>query len=486
MQRSLAPLLALFLMLALLAHVQATAAQSDEVTPTPPAEEGADIPRFHVVQQGETLLGIAELYGTTVEVLMALNGIEDAGLIYIGQELRLPGGGGEAVAAVRTARVGDSLAGLAAAYNTTPATIAAANRLIQPHYLVAGLPITLTSRTGTAEAAPPTGQSYVVQPGDTLLTIAAAYGLSSAEIMATNGLSIPVYLYPGQPLRLPGSEPYRPLPAPWKVISFYPAPARQGETVALYVESHATGTPTGDFAGQTLRFAPYGEGFLALAGLDAFLEDGRYPLELRLEGSRPWEPFVQQVKVDPGDYGTQYISIPEDLAYLLAPEIRAEEDALLATYFSQFEPEPRWQGAFRVPITNTVVTAPYGAARSYNEGPIEIYHTGVDYAGPVGTPIYAPAAGTVVFSDTMALHGGTVVIDHGLGVMTAYYHLSEIRARVGQVVAGGDLIARGGSTGLSNGPHLHWDLRILGVPVNGQQWLDEDLIARVMAQRSLP
>jgi murein DD-endopeptidase MepM/ murein hydrolase activator NlpD len=104
----------------------------------------------------------------------------------------------------------------------------------------------------------------------------------------------------------------------------------------------------------------------------------------------------------------------------------------------------------------------------------------VDFAGPVGTPIYAPAAGTVVYSDTMALHGGTVIVDHGLGVMTAYYHLSEIRVEPGRQVAAGDLIALGGSTGLSNGPHLHWDLRILDIPVNGLQWAEEDLLTRVV------
>jgi len=63
-----------------------------------------------------------------------------------------------------------------------------------------------------------------------------------------------------------------------------------------------------------------------------------------------------------------------------------------------------------------------------------------------------------------------VIIDHGRGVMTAYFHLSERLAMVGDVMTKGQIIALVGSTGLSSGPHLHWDLRILGVPVNGLQW----------------
>jgi murein DD-endopeptidase MepM/ murein hydrolase activator NlpD len=90
-----------------------------------------------------------------------------------------------------------------------------------------------------------------------------------------------------------------------------------------------------------------------------------------------------------------------------------------------------------------------------------------------GTPILAPAAGTVVFSDTLQLRGDTVIIDHGLGVFSAYNHLSTVFVNVGDEVIPGQRIALGGSTGLSTGPHLHWELRVMGVPVDGMQWTQE-------------
>ena len=130
-------------------------------------------------------------------------------------------------------------------------------------------------------------------------------------------------------------------------------------------------------------------------------------------------------------------------------------------------------GPFQMPIPNTAVTAPYGDGRSYNDGPVDIFHTGVDLAGGVGTPVHAPAAGVVVFNDPLNLRGNGLIIDHGLGVMTAYFHLSESYVNVGDEVDIGQIIAGVGSTGLSSGPHLHWDLRIMDVPVDGLQWTTE-------------
>jgi murein DD-endopeptidase MepM/ murein hydrolase activator NlpD len=128
---------------------------------------------------------------------------------------------------------------------------------------------------------------------------------------------------------------------------------------------------------------------------------------------------------------------------------------------------------FQAPVTTTIVTAGYGGARSYNGGPYEIFHTGVDFAGTTGTPILAPAAGAVVFSDTLQLRGLTLIIDHGLGVFSSYNHLSSIQVNVGDRVEPGQPVALGGSTGLSTGPHLHWELRVMDVPVNGMQWTQE-------------
>jgi murein DD-endopeptidase MepM/ murein hydrolase activator NlpD len=85
----------------------------------------------------------------------------------------------------------------------------------------------------------------------------------------------------------------------------------------------------------------------------------------------------------------------------------------------------------------------------------------------------AAADGTVVFSETLELRGQTVIIDHGMGVMTSYFHLSEIFVDVGVDITVGQPIGLGGSTGLSTGPHLHWEMRIMDVPVDGMRWTEE-------------
>jgi murein DD-endopeptidase MepM/ murein hydrolase activator NlpD len=428
-----------------------------------------------VVQEGETLFYIAEQYGTTIETLQLLNGISDPSLLLVGQQLIIPGGGGDTIATIHTIRVGDTLPGIAAIYNTTVDSLVSANGLINPYLLVAGRPITVISRTGSAEPQVVTGGPYTVRLGDSLLAIAAENGLSPLEIISANQLPYPAYLHPGQRLRMPGEDRFQDLPDPWRRVDMYPVQVSQGQSAAIYVEAILPGMPFGRFVGQTLQFAVFEDGYLALIGLDAFTDPGRYELLLEGAGEQPWRPFTQQVQIQSGGYGIQYIEIPEELTPLLAPEIRAREDAFLADLYTQFTDSAYWDGPFTIPITGTIISAPYGDSRSYNQGPVEIFHTGIDFVGPVGTPIYAPAAGKVIYSDTLQLRGNTLILDHGLGLMSGYYHLSAIHVETGDVVEKGQHIADGGSTGLSSGPHLHWDVRIMNSPVDGLQWIREDV-----------
>ena len=458
------------------------AAQEGEGTPPPDATaspeasetpQDATTPLVHVVQEGENLTSIATLYEVSVQDLLLINGLGEEDLIFPGDELIIPGAEGEAVAAAYTVQVGDSLAGIAASFNTVPAEVAAANRFVSPHALVAGQALAVVSRTGTASAAAVTGTLHVTRPGDTLLAVAARHGVTPETIAEMNDLAAPGRLFPGMRLRLPGDEPFQFLPGAWETLDVHPSPAMQGQTVRIYLEHALEGSPAGEFVGQTLQFAPFDNGYVALVGVDAFTEPGRYTLQLGGEGEQAWWPIAQKLEITSANFPTQTIDVSDELAPLLAPEIRAEEDAFLSTFYSQFSLEPLWEGLFQQPVTDTVVTAGYGGARSYNGGPFEIYHTGVDFGGTTGTPIVAPAAGTVVYSGTLELRGGTLILDHGLGVHSGYYHLSEILVAVGQRVEAGQIIARGGSTGLSTGPHLHWELRVLDVPVNGLQWTEQ-------------
>lgn len=453
----------LLLALALLAFTLQAQAEPN----SPPLEP---IPFVHRVQEGENFTFIATAYGLTLEELLAANGLDENALLAIGQPLIIPGREGTPVVTTYAVRAGDNLAGVAANFNTTLTAVAEANRLINPYQtLRLGQVVTVTSRTGSGNPRTLTGTPHVVATGETALMIAARYGLMVDELLAANGLETAV-VFPGQRLRIPSDQPYRLLPGSWVDVRLRPAPIRQGNTLSIYVENLLDGLPNGKLAGRTLHFAPFNNGFVALVGLDAFTEAGTYELELSGSGSQPWLPLYQTLEIESANYGAQYITIPEELSALLDPAIRQNEDIFLDTIYTRFSPTPLWEGLFQVPVTTTIITAPYGDGRSYNDGPIDIFHTGVDFAGSIGTPILAPAPGIVRFADDLELRGLSVVLDHGLGVMTAYFHLSEIFVSEGETVETGQPIGAGGNTGLSNGPHLHWDLRIHGVAVDGMQW----------------
>lgn len=454
-------------------------AQAQDPTPTPTADSAAasaaPIPLVHQVEEGENLTYIAETFGTTVEELLAVNGLDAEAVLYVGQELIIPGGEGEAVATLYTAQVGDTVTAVAATFNTTVPDLLASNRLIHSDYaLMPGQTLSVVSRTGSALPQPVTGTPYIVQPGESLTMIAAKYNVSPAALAALNDLPFPVYLFSGQRLRLPSADSYRFLPGAWVDVQIHPATIIPGATVSIYVESLLDGRPSGHFGTQPLQFSPFAEGFVALVGLDAFAEPGDYVLDLGGSGSQPWQPMSQVVPVQAVDYGTQYITVGEELNGLLDPQLRLNEDAVLAEIYGRFTEPQQWQGIFQSPITTTVISAGYGDSRSYNNGPIEIFHTGVDYAAPEGTLILAPANGTVVFSQETELRGIVTIIDHGLGVMTAYFHQVESLVQVGDVVAVGQQIGKVGSTGLSSGAHLHWDVRVMNVAVDGRQWLTEE------------
>jgi murein DD-endopeptidase MepM/ murein hydrolase activator NlpD len=99
-------------------------------------------------------------------------------------------------------------------------------------------------------------------------------------------------------------------------------------------------------------------------------------------------------------------------------------------------------------------------------------HSGLDFKGPIGTPILAAAPGRVASVGSQGGYGQTIEIDHGQGILTRYAHLSGYDARVGQVVAAGDKIGRMGSTGRSTGSHLHFEVRINGAAVNPRRFLE--------------
>ncbi|MGF1491919.1 MAG: M23 family metallopeptidase [Microcoleaceae cyanobacterium] len=137
-------------------------------------------------------------------------------------------------------------------------------------------------------------------------------------------------------------------------------------------------------------------------------------------------------------------------------------------------PRKYWNGPFQRPSSGSVSTT-YGIRRYYNgEFAENYYHRGVDYAAGTGSPVYAPAAGQIAVvgreSQGFELHGNTVGIDHGQGVISVLIHLSRIDVQEGDLVRAGQVVGGVGSTGISTGPHLHWGLYVNGQAVDPVPW----------------
>jgi murein DD-endopeptidase MepM/ murein hydrolase activator NlpD len=118
------------------------------------------------------------------------------------------------------------------------------------------------------------------------------------------------------------------------------------------------------------------------------------------------------------------------------------------------------------------VTSDFGVRHDpYNED--RSMHQGLDISTPHGQPVQTPSDGTVVFNGTEGGYGKVLVIDHGYGVKTRYAHLSETVVRLGERVARGQKVAAVGNTGRSTGPHLHYEVRVNGIPENPRKFILE-------------
>ncbi len=139
---------------------------------------------------------------------------------------------------------------------------------------------------------------------------------------------------------------------------------------------------------------------------------------------------------------------------------------------------------FQLPLQTNTVTSPFGVRRTYN-GEVKSRHTGVDFRAANGTPIMAPSDGVVKMAQNNWYTGGHIIIEHGWGVTTSYFHLSDMNVKPGDKVTQGQIIGLTGDTGRVTGPHLHWGVSVRGVPVNPMQFT-ADTVAFFDGKQPMP
>jgi len=182
----------------------------------------------------------------------------------------------------------------------------------------------------------------------------------------------------------------------------------------------------------------------------------------------------------PGEWTFEEITYTGAAAAIDSDSIRQERERLEIVW-NQYGQKPLWSGSFGKPLENFLaISSQYGARRSYAGGPFDHYHEGLDFSAYGGTAVLAPASGSVVLAEPLVARGGAVIIDHGLGVFSGYYHLSEVLVEPGQNVNAGDEIGQVGSTGLSTGNHLHWDFLVGGTWVDPAAWLAQDVACWIL------
>lgn len=272
------------------------------------------------------------------------------------------------------------------------------------------------------------------------------------------------------PAPAPEPEPEEALPEP--SVFVVPTPVPQGNAALVLLDAPGAATASVAWEGEAFPLSREGSRFFGFIGVDVRSAPGPAPFGIGA-WRQDWTQLLWMttaIQVAPVEWTSDDIKIDAANIALLDPDVRERDIELRRPHQSRLTPVRHWRGTFDPPATGAI-TALYGERRSFNGGPISDYHSGVDYSGAVGDPITAPNDGVITWTGRTDRRGNGLIIDHGTGVFSGYYHLSEALGAPGSAVARGDVIGYIGATGLATGPHLHWELVVRGVAVDPIPWM---------------
>ncbi len=252
----------------------------------------------------------------------------------------------------------------------------------------------------------------------------------------------------------------------------HPTSLAQGRAGLLVVEADEPATLSAELDGQPLQLDGDDRRRWAVVAVDPDARTSLLLLRLAAADLAGNRAVVEgQLSISPTQFERDDVPLPAGLAALAEGLEREAEEEYLRGVYDVWTTPRLWQGAFTRPVTGPVVTD-FGSVRTYNSTTAPRRHLGVDIAAPYGSPVVAPNRGRVVVIGDLPVRGHVVVLDHGDGIFTTYAHLSEVLVQPGETVDPGQVLGRVGSTGLSTGPHLHWELWVRGVPVDALSWVE--------------
>ena len=246
--------------------------------------------------------------------------------------------------------------------------------------------------------------------------------------------------------------------------------------VAL-LKLHSTKNPQADkptvlYGQRRAMVIRHDDQWIAIVGISLNAEPGEHQVHIQPTGS---PPFTMSFDVAPHAYESQYLTLTDKnqvepdaktLQRISADRIRINEA------LSIWSNTDRVQLDFSWPVHGRRSSA-FGLRRFFNDQPRKP-HGGVDIAADTGTKVRAPAAGTVVEAGDFFFNGNTIFVDHGLGLVTMYCHLSEIDVVSGEQVKRGELIGKVGATGRVTGPHLHFSISLNQNMINPDLFLQPE------------
>lgn len=221
----------------------------------------------------------------------------------------------------------------------------------------------------------------------------------------------------------------------------------------------------------------------AWVGFDVTAGTGPRRIPIHLQRGRPGRPTRRAVRlrVRAGNFSVQHLTIPDTGKVVLDPESRRRverERRRVARVMASGTKDRLWNDPFVPPLDPLPEGSGFGARRVLNGHP-RAPHTGMDYPAPTGTPVRAVNRGRVRLADTLFFAGRAVYLDHGGGLFSLYYHLSEVLVEEGDVVPRGERIGRVGASGRVTGPHLHFAMRLHGARVDPSWFFHRDRPAAV-------
>jgi hypothetical protein len=246
-------------------------------------------------------------------------------------------------------------------------------------------------------------------------------------------------------------------------VRFVPPSPRQGD--AVLVAAGVAGDRadvSGEIGGRPLHFFRGRDGHVALAGIDLEARPGPLPWRVRWMDARGARRGASgTLVVQAREFPVERLTLPRGQVELdPATERRAADESkrLRATY-GETSAERLWRGPFLRPVAGEGPGRGFGARRILNGLP-RMPHAGLDYAADAGTPVLAANRGRVALTGEFFFPGRFVVLDHGLGLYTLYFHLDRVDVAKGALVERGEAIGAVGATGRATGPHLHWGAQL--------------------------